>query len=202
MRAFEAEIAESPDDPANYAHAAEWLVGLWCYGFCTRADSFDRARQLVVRGLQLGVPSAHLSTLHGVLCMGDWRWPEAARAFDQAFEHDAEMPMTHHWHALLLSARGEHTQAIASSERAVALDPSVGNQVGLGASLYFARDFERLAAQMQAVVEEDPDFAEAYDWLGMALVQLERFEESVAAYEKAYALSDGLAEINAGRGHA
>ncbi len=55
---------------------------------------------------------------------------------------------------------------------------------------------------MQSVVDEAPDFAEGHDWLGMALVQLERFGEAIKTYEIANKLSGGLAEINAGRGHA
>ena len=55
---------------------------------------------------------------------------------------------------------------------------------------------------MEALIKDMPDFAPGYDWLGMAYIMLKRYDESIAVYEKAVALSDGLAEINGGLGHA
>ena len=82
------------------------------------------------------------------------------------------------------------------------LDPSPGNRTGLAAVLYFARDFQRMQTTMQAMLREHPDFAIGYDWLGMAQVQLKQFDEALATYEQAVKLSEGIAEVQAGLGHA
>lgn len=202
VQRLEEEIVAAPGDASNYVQAAEWYIALWCYGFCTRQESFDRATQLVSKATELNPECALAHTMQGVLDMGDWRWEQAERSFRAALNLDPTCAAAHHWYALFYSAQGKHRQAVDQSEQAVELEPSIGNRTGLGAALYFAREFERLAETMQSVVDEAVDFAEGHDWLGMALVQMQRFDEAIVTYEKANELSGGLAEINAGRGHA
>jgi tetratricopeptide (TPR) repeat protein len=55
---------------------------------------------------------------------------------------------------------------------------------------------------MKEVITEDPGFAQSYDWLGMAYILLEEFDNSIEVYEKSAALSGRLAEILGGLGHA
>ncbi len=113
IQRFEREIATIPDEASNYAHAAEWYVALWCYGFCTRADSFARAAQLVSQATDLNAECALAHTMQGVLDMGNWNWALAERSFRTAIDLDATSPTAHHWHALFLSARNKHSEAIA-----------------------------------------------------------------------------------------
>ena len=63
-------------------------------------------------------------------------------------------------------------------------------------------DFEDMIDLLVPLIERDPEFGSAYDWLGMAYVQLERFDESIATYRKAVELSDNTMEVVSGLGHA
>jgi tetratricopeptide (TPR) repeat protein len=55
---------------------------------------------------------------------------------------------------------------------------------------------------LEETVKKTPNYAPSFDWLGMAYLQLKQFDKSIEVYRKAVELSDGLAEIKAGLGHA
>ena len=55
---------------------------------------------------------------------------------------------------------------------------------------------------MSEAVAKDTTVAWGYDWLGMAHIELKEYDESIAIYQKAFALSDGTVEVGAGLGHA
>jgi serine/threonine-protein kinase len=175
---------------------------LWCFGFLRRGEALPRARDAAEQAVELDGRLAPAHTALGMVNLADWKWAEAEKEFLYAVALSPESPSARHWHALYLAAMGRHGVAIEQSERAVALDPSPSFRVGLGAILYFAHDFARMARVLEETVAAAPDSAPAFDWLGMAYIQLGRFDESIEAYRKAVALSDGTAEIMAGLGHA
>jgi Flp pilus assembly protein TadD len=135
--------------------------------------------------------------------MRDWDWVGAEKEFKRALELDPSNVNIRHWYALYLAAMGRREDAFRESREALRLDPSsLSIQTGAGAIEYFARDYKQMIKQMQSTVALGPNFAPGYDWLGMAYVQVGRFEEAIAVYQKAVTLSGGSAEVKAGLGHA
>jgi len=82
------------------------------------------------------------------------------------------------------------------------MDPEGNYLIGRGSLFYFARRNEELKNLMIKAVAMDTTVAWGYDWLGMAYIELEEFENSINTYYKAFELSDGTVEVGGGLGHA
>ena len=199
---YQQAVEQAPQHAPSHVGVAEWYTALWCFGFVSREDSLPIAKKAAMKAVELDGELAAAHTALGVIRLSDWDWAEAERELQCAIELDPKRANSRHWYALYLSAMGRHDEAISQSEEAVKLDPSPGNRTGLGAILYFARDFDRMQIKMQATLTQHPDFAIGYDWLGMAQVQLAQFDDAIVTYQKAVELSDGIAEVKAGLGHA
>jgi len=196
----ETTLRENPRDAAAHVTLSEALTTLWCYGFVSRDEALPKAKAAATRALELDDSFAAAHTALGVLTLADWDWAAAERAFLAALERNPNAAASQHWYGMYLAAMGRHEEALAASRRAVALDPSF--RVGLGAVLYFAHDFGTMAQVMEEAIDAAPESAPAHDWLGMAYVQLERFDDSIRVYRRAVTLADGAAEVRAGLGHA
>ena len=201
-RRFEHATEENPDYAPSFVGVADWYTTLWCFGFVARTESMPLAKKAALRATEIDDQLADAHTVLGAVYMADWEWTLAEREFRRGIELDPQNANSHHWYALFLAAMGRHKEALTESAKAIALEPTVGNQTGRGAVLYFAHEFRRMAKHMETTIAESPDFAIGYDWLGMAYVQLKRFDEAIITYEKADRLSRGMAEIKAGLGHA
>lgn len=202
LMALEDECAADERNAQALCDAANLRVTLWCFGFVPRDEALPKARREVKQAFAIQSDFAPAHTMQGVLDLADWKWGSAEDHFRRAIDLNPSSAWALHWYALFLGAMGRHEEAIRYSLRSVELDNSPGLLVGHGSIHYFAQQFEKLAAIMERTIAASPDFASAYDWLGMAYVQLGRFDESIAVYRRATELSDGIAEILGGLGHA
>jgi tetratricopeptide (TPR) repeat protein len=195
-------VQKNPADVSAQVGLADTYILLWCFGFLSREDSLPPAEAATLKALDLDENHSGAHTTLGGLKLSNWEWEGARQVLQKAIELDPKDPNSHHWYSLYLAALGQHEKALSESQQAVALNPSPNFKIGLSSILYFAHEFEKMVDLLQEVIVLSPDFAPAYDWLGMAYVQLKRFDESITVYQKAVALADGLAEVKAGLGHA
>jgi len=137
-----------------------------------------------------------------MLAMLDWRWQDAEAALVGAIGADPENLKARHWYSLYLSALGHFDQAMAHSDTIMTMDPDENYLIGRGSLLYFARRNEELKNLMIKAVAKDTSVAWGYDWLGMAYIELEDYDNSIETYYKAFELSDGTVEVGGGLGHA
>ncbi len=202
LERFDQAIACHPSFGPAYVGRAEAYTLLWSFGVLSREEALPPARTAALKALDLdeSLPEAHRAL--AVVRLRDWDWLGAEEAFQHALQLNPEDPQTHHWYALHLSAMGRHAEALRHSRRAVALDPSPGMRVGLSAIHYFARNYPAMVDLLRDTLSRNPDFAYAYDWLGMAYVQEKQFPEALETYRKALELSEQSAEVLAGYGHA
>lgn len=198
----ESAASEEPNSLKHQVGICEAYTMYWCFGFAPRDEVLPKIETAAHRAISLDEQSAAAHTALGIVKLSQRDWAGADTALSRAVELDPNRAQSQHWLALFLAAMGRHEEALLHSERAVALDNSPGMQTGLGSILYFGRDWPRMIKELNATTKEHPTFAYAYDWLGMAYVQEERFAESIDTYKRAVELSDGLAEIVAGLGHA
>ncbi len=198
----EAAASEDPNSVTHQVGICEAYTMHWCFGFAPRDEVLPKMKAASHLAIALDSNDAGARTAQGIVKLSEHNWSGAELDFATAVQLDPDRAQSQHWYALYLAAMGRHTEALVHSEKAVALDNSPGMQTGLGSILYFGRDWPRMIRDLTLTTKEHPNFAYAYDWLGMAYVQEERFDESIATYEKAVELSGGLAEIVAGLGHA
>lgn len=198
----EAGLADDPQAIAHHVGSCEAYTMLWCFGFAPRDEVLPQMINAAERAVALDENDAGVRTALGIVKLSQWDWASAEKELAAAVRLDPGRAQSRHWYALYLAAMGRHDEALPHSEAAVRLDPSPGMQTGLGSILYFRRDWPRMVRDLNATIDASPNFAYAYDWLGMAYVQQEKFAESITTYERAVQLSGGLAEIVAGLGHA
>jgi len=199
---FEHTIRQNPEDADAYAALAESLIVLWCYGFISRDDSIPKAKRATLRALEIDKNLGYAHTALGLVKLSEWDWAGAEQELKLGLDLNPENSQAHHWYALYLSAMGKHKQALQVSHKAVSLSPVPYSDIGHASIYYFAHQFEEMVEVLTKTVKKDPELAPAYDWLGMAYCQLKQFDNSIEVYRKAVELSDGLAEIKAGLGHA
>ncbi len=209
-RAFEGVVAlheetleRNPNDARAHAGVAEAFATLWCFGYYSREGALPRARDAANRATELGsdVAAAHVAL--GIVRLCDWDWDGARLSLEHAIRLDPTDARARHWYALYLAAMGDHPRAIAESTRATELAPDeLGFKIGKAAVLYFAREFATMRDHLRDVIAIDPASPWAHDWLGMAYVELNAFDEAIPTYETAARLSDKTAEVYAGLGHA
>ena len=199
---FKQMVAIRPNEVSGYVGLAESYINLWCYGFITGDDSLPQAREIIEQAMELNDTYGMMHAIAGVLKLSEWDWQGAEKAFRTAIELDSDNYKSRHWYALYLSAMGRHKAAIRESKISESLAPPSGSKIGYASILYFAHEFAQMVEVLEKAVIDEAEFASVYDWLGMAYVQLKQFDKSIEIYQKAVTLSDGLAEIKAGLGHA
>jgi len=195
-------LEKDPENIDAQIGLADSYFALWCYGIITYAEAIEEVKAAESIVLKLNDNLSEVYTLTALIKWSEWNWEGAERAFKFAIEFDPNSAKANHWYALFLAAMGQFKKSIALSKKAVELEPTPGYRIGLGSMYYFAHDFETLKKEMKELISENPDFAQAYDWLGMAYILLEEFDKSIEVYEKAVNLSGRLAEILGGLGHA
>jgi len=199
---YENTVKDHPVDASAHVGLAESYINSWCYGFLSRDESLPIAKSAAIKAMQLDQNSAMVHTILGIIKLTDWDWVGAEQELRLATVMDPTNYKSRHWYSLYLSAMGRHEEAIREAKIANELESFAGSKIGYGSILYFAHEFEQMVELLEAAIIDEPDNAPLYDWLGMAYVQLKKYDKSIEVYRKAADLSDGLAEIMAGLGHA
>ena len=202
IRHHEEAITANPESLEHHVGLVDAYVMLWCFGFVPRDEVLAKISSTADAAFALDDQDATAHYALGIANLCAWNWAEADKHLLAATQIAPDLAPAQHWYALYLASGGQHHEAMKLSRKAVSLDPSPGMQTGSAAVLYFGRKWQAMIRQMESTIKKSPDFAPAYDWLGMAYVQNKQFDKSIATYEKAVELSGGLAEIVAGLGHA
>jgi tetratricopeptide (TPR) repeat protein len=85
---------------------------------------------------------------------------------------------------------GQHEQAIAEIQRARELDPlSITVNLGVGARLYFARQYDQAIEALKKTLELDQNYALPYVFLGYNYAAKGMYVEAIAAYQQFIKLS-------------
>lgn len=199
---LEEQIQADPDEVANHVALADVQTFLWCYGFAAYAEVMPRCETAARRALELDPDLAAAHTALGIVLLGQRDWEAAEQELRLATELDPTRSQSHHWYALYLAAMNRRAAAKQHSLLSAELDSSPGMKIGRSSILYFERDWQGMIDVLKPAIEQDADYGPAYDWLGMAYVQREQFDEAIVTYRRAVELADGLAEVLAGLGHA
>ncbi len=195
-------IDENPRDAAALANLAHSYIVLWCFGFIPHSEAIPRANAAITKALEIDAKNGLAHVVSGIINESLWKWHAIEPELKLGIEYAPDNALTYNWYANYLYATSRFDEAYAMADKAIALSAEPGYKVAKGAITYFVQDFKRLKKDMLDVIAGHPGYAPAYDWLGMACIQLREFDKSIEAYEKAVELSGGLAEILGGLGHA
>jgi DNA-binding winged helix-turn-helix (wHTH) protein/tetratricopeptide (TPR) repeat protein len=167
-------------------------------------EAFPKARAAAERALEIDpqLAEAYASLAFGAYCF-DWDWSAAESHFQTAIDLKPNYATAHHWYGEFLSAARRFEESIASLRHALALDPlSLAMSTDLGATFYYARDYERSEEELRKTLEVDEGFVRAHLILGAVREQQGRHALAVASLRRASELSSGDPVILASLAHA
>ena len=143
-------------------------------------------RALAIDG-QLAEPHATLGSIY----QDSWRWDEAEKEFKRAIELNPNYPTVYHWYSIFLKSQGRNDEAAAMIQRARDLDPlSSVISVNISRLYQLQKNHQASIENSLKIIELDPNFPAAYQYLALSYVRQQRNAEAVAAAEKAAALSN------------
>jgi TolB-like protein/tetratricopeptide (TPR) repeat protein len=174
------------------ACAPAWTgVAQCCLGLVTEAglaalDYLPKAAEAARHALELDDSNAEAHACLGqVAAMLYYDWASAERHFRRALALHPSPYARMMYSGWYLCPLGRANEAVLETGRLVAEDPM--NLLGrwtCGASLFFARDFERAAEEWSRLLDIDPSFSKALQALSVARGMQGRFEESISLAQK------------------
>ncbi len=177
-------------DP-NYALAQAGLADCYNlnggYALLPPGDAFPRAKRAAQTAIELDDSLAQGHTALGfALLYYDWNWAEAELEFKRAIELNANYVLARVSYAQLLRALNRLDEADTQLRLAHDVDPM--DRVGenyRGWIEFTRRRYARATEIFRGTVASYPSWSSAYISLGYGLAQERKFDESLAALQKA-----------------
>lgn len=189
------QFKSATDRDPNYALAfvglAECYAVLNEYAGTPTSETIPLSRIYAERALaidgQLAEPHATLGIINEFL----WQWDESEKEFKRAIELNPNYPTAYHWYSILLKGLGRNEEAAAAIKRAQELDPlSSVIAVNVSRMYQLQNNHDASIENSLKLIELDPNFGPAYQYLGLSYVKRGRNPEAIAAAKKAADLSN------------
>ena len=178
------------DRDPNYALAFVGLADCYVvsneYAGVPTSETVPRARSYAERALsldpQLAEPHATLGWANESL----WQWAEAEKEFKRAIELNPNYPTAYHWYSIFLRNMGRYDESATIITRAHELDP-LSSVISVNVSRVDQVQNNHAASIENSlkIIELDPNFGAAYQYLALSYLKQERDAEAIAAAEKA-----------------
>lgn len=189
-------IEKDPTYAPAYAWLAEACAFLAYWGILPAREAYPKAKAAALKALELDDSLADAHCALGVVhWFYDWDPGACEGEFRRALELNPGDSTAHTWHAVFLAVMKENpAEALAEVKRALELDPlSLLVNVHAGWVLFWrgfsTGQYEPAVEQARKTLDLDPNSLPAYYVLGLASGQMGRFEQAIAALEKAINLS-------------
>jgi len=195
---FNQAIQKDPAYALAYAGLADAYILLGGYGIRSQHETIPLARAAARKALELEPMLAEPHGSLGLIAANyDWHWVEAEREYRQAIALNPNYATAHHWYGEgCLVQQGRFDEAIAELKRAQELDPlSSIIQTDLGVTYLFARQTDQAIEQFRRVLEMDPNFILAHQWLAEGYRYKGMLVEAKREIEEAGRLGDGLSAL-------
>jgi len=184
---FEHAIAKDPHYALAYAGLADAYNLFAFFGLRPTKEVMPLAKEAALKALELDetLAEAHV-TLGSIRDIYDWNWLAGEREYQRALELSPSYPAAHHGYADHLAAMGRTEEAIVEILKAQELDTlSLVYSMEVAWNWFMAREYDRALEQSLKTLEMEPLFTPAQHTLGLAYEQMGKYEESIAAFEKA-----------------
>ena len=164
LQRFGTAVAIDPQYARAYAELADTYNLMGQFNWMDTAQAHSQAQAAALQALATD-PS--LAEAHAALGFNQWfyEWNPAAgeKELLRAIQLEPANVDAHHWYALLLMTNGRLADAEKQMHAALAIDPRAPIlRTNLGWVHYTSRQFPLAIEEMQAVVNDDPDFLTAH----------------------------------------
>ncbi len=184
---FERAVAKDPAFARAYSGLADAYLLLGYYGYLPLADAHSGAEQAIEKALALddGLAEGHASR-GAILENYDWNFAGAEAEYRHAIELNPSYVTALQWYGLLLLERQRFEEAEAVLRRARDVDPLSRMILSNVADCeFFLRRYDRAVQQYRSILEREPEHDFSLLGLGRSYRQQGRYEEAIAALEKA-----------------
>lgn len=186
LQYFQQAVDRDPSFALAYSGLADSYGLLTEYHAVPASETYARAKGAVDRALALdpALAEAHTSRAY-IHQYYEWDWTRAADEYRKAIALNPSYATGQQWYAEYLSAMGRHDEALAVIRSAEEDDPLslIVNAVEANI-LYMAGRYDEAIVKSRAVIEMDPNFPEAWEYLKRAYDQKAQFKEAVAARQR------------------
>jgi DNA-binding winged helix-turn-helix (wHTH) protein/TolB-like protein len=162
------------------------------FGFTPAREAMPKAEKLLKKALEMDetIAQAH-SALAMVKAQYDWNFPEAEKELRRAIELSPNLMEVHQYYALCLAAQQRFEESRKQLDIARQLDPNSQPLGGTAAWIdYLSGQYDATISSSQKLLEANPNFYLAYQYLGYAYLAKRMVEPAVSAFEKARLLSE------------
>jgi len=190
-----AQFKFATDRDPNYALALVGLADCYLvlneYAGTPTSETLPQAKVYAERALaidpQLAEPHATLASLNEY--MG--HLAEAEREFKKAIELNPTYATAYHWYSIFLKDVGRNDEAAAIIKRAQEIDP-LSSVIGVNVSRMYQlqNNHEASIQNSLKIIQLDPNFGPAYQYLGLSYLRLGRNADAIASSEKAVELTN------------
>ena len=203
MEQFKAATDRDPNYALAFVGLADCYAVLHEYAGSPTSETLPEAKRYAERALSLDPSIAEAHATLGVIYSGMWQWAESEKEHKLAIELNPNYATAYHWYSLLLKDLKRYDEASAMIKRAQELDP-LSSVIGVNISRMYLDLQNNPEASIQnslKLIELDPTFAAAYEFLGLAYLDVGRNDEALASLEKAVALSNRASIALSNLGH-
>ncbi|HKP69686.1 MAG TPA: tetratricopeptide repeat protein, partial [Pyrinomonadaceae bacterium] len=189
------EFKTATDRDPNYALAFVGLADCYAllgeYAGAPTTDTLPKAKDYAKRALALDSQLAEVHATLGLIADHSWQWAEAEKEYRLAIAANPNYPTTYHWYSISLKSRGKYDEADAAVRRAQELDP-VSSVIAINVTRMFQLQNNDEAAIQNTLklIELDPNFPAAYQYIALSYIRQQRVQEAVAAAEKGVAMGN------------
>jgi tetratricopeptide (TPR) repeat protein len=192
---FKIATDRDPNYALAYAGLADCYVILNQYAGTPLSETIPLAKTYAERAIaideQLGEPHTSL----GVIYEQSWQWAEAEREYKRAIELSPNYATAFQWYSDFLRNIGRTDEAALMIKRAREIDPLSSVIAGDLSVIYQIQNEPNASIETcLKIIELDPTFSIAYQYLGLSYFKLDRNAEAISNLEKAVELSKRAGE--------
>jgi serine/threonine protein kinase/lipoprotein NlpI len=156
------------------------------YAFSSSMEAFPRAKEAVMKALQIDPSLAEAHTSLGwIKLKNDWDWEGAEREFKHAIELNPGYSTAHHWYGCFLYCLGRTDESKKELEIALELDP-VSLVINKDSALpySFSRQYDKAIEILKNTIDMDPNFPGPHFELGIVYLSAEMYEDALKALRR------------------
>ena len=159
-------------------------------GFMTGEETLSKAREAVVRALELDDRLAEAHASLGLMLLRDLEFEKAQKELKRAIELNPNYAAAHHWYSNCLIDLGRIQDSTDEIEKAHELDPlSLTIAMRTGENYMYLGRIDEAIATYDKVMKSEPDYSGAYLYRAIAFMIKNLKERAFTDLEASYKLN-------------
>jgi TolB-like protein/Flp pilus assembly protein TadD len=188
---FKSATDRDPNFALAFVGLADCYAVLSEYAGTPTSETLPQSRAYAERALAIDGQLAEPHATLGAVNEYSWQWGEAEKEFKRAIELNPNYPTTYHWYSILLKGLGRNEEAAEMIKRAQELDPlSSVIAVNVSRMYQLQNNHDASIENSLKLIELDPNFGPAYEYLALSYLKRGRNAEAIAAAEKSVDLTN------------